>query len=216
MLRIALATTRQNPQPPLDNILSSCHCIVMLPDFYTLAHKSLRQAVSDTGVLLGGTDPETLPMAAAPVSEVVAELLSHASHEDHFIEPVLERFLPDIALEITSQHARLGYTIEAVLRQLDALAAEASMPAGGPLALYRAYQRMAAANLIHLDYEETVVMPALWTTAPAESLAEVMAAFNAAHPEAAQLFHRWPDSLTPTEREAFAITDLRHQPTVRS
>jgi hypothetical protein len=188
----------------------------MIPDFYTLAHKSIRQAVSDTGVLLGATDPETVSATFEPASEVVAELLAHASHEDHFIDPALERFLPDIALEINDQHRRLGNTIEAVQRQLDALASHAPVPPGGPLALYRAYHRMAAMNLIHLDYEETVVMPALWTTAPVEALTDVMAAFNAAHPDAAQLFHRWPDSLTPAEREAFGITSSTNQPALQS
>jgi hypothetical protein len=42
-----------------------------------------------------------------------------------------------------------------------------------------------------------------------------MAAFNAAHPEAAQLFHRWPDSLTPTERQAFGIPSSTHQPALQ-
>lgn len=180
--------------------------VVMSPDFYTLAHKSLRHAVSDTAVLVGATEPETLVAAVEPVSRVVADLLSHAGHEDHFIEPVLDRFLPDIALEIAVQHTRLGRAIDAVQRQLDGLASEPEVPPGGPLALYRSYQRMAATNLVHLDYEETVVMPALWAAATPGALADVMAAFNTAHPEAVELFHRWPDALTPTERDAFGIT----------
>lgn len=180
----------------------------MRPDFYTLAHKSLRHAVSDTAVVLGATEPEAVSIAVEPVSTVIADLLSHASHEDHFIEPVLDRFLPDLAHEIAAQHASLGKMIDAVHRQLDGLANEAAVPPGGPLALYRAYQRMAATNLVHLDYEETVVMPALWTTATPGALTDVMAAFSAAHPEAVQLFHRWPDALTRAEREAFGITNL--------
>jgi hypothetical protein len=67
---------------------------------------------------------------------------------------------------------------------------------------------MAAANLLHLDYEETVVMPALWTVAPPSALADVMAEFNAAHPEAVRLFHRWPAALTPTERSNLGIALL--------
>lgn len=177
----------------------------MTTDLYTLARKSLRQAVSTTAVMLGSATPDTLVSSVAPASDVIAELLDHAHHEDEFIEPVLDRFLPDIALEVASQHRQLTATIDAVHRQLDGLANEPSVAPGGPLALYRAFQRMAAANLVHLDYEETAVMPALWVAAPPEALDEVMASFTAAHPDASQLFHRWPDSLTPTERAAFGI-----------
>ncbi|MHB1139317.1 MAG: hemerythrin domain-containing protein [Microthrixaceae bacterium] len=182
----------------------------MTPDLYTLAHKPLRLAVSHTAVLVGAAEPDSVEEIAEPVSGVVAELLNHASHEDHFIDPLLARFLPDLALEIASQHERLGASIEAVQRQVDQLTRGAKVAAGGPLTLYRAFQRMAAMNLLHLDYEETIVMPALWTATPDGALAEVMAAFNAAHPEASQLFHRWPAALTPTERANFGITNEEH------
>jgi hypothetical protein len=189
----------------------------MAIDLYSLAHKPLRQAVGDSAVVLGAVDVEDLSLVVDPVSAAIGELHGHARHEDEFIEPVLDRFLPDIALEIAAQHARLGGVIDAVQRQLDALAGCSTAPSGAPIALYRAYQRMAAANLIHLDYEETVVMPALWTAAPPEALAEVMAAFNAAHPEAVELFHRWPDALTRKERAAFGITTTSTAaPTARS
>lgn len=183
----------------------------MSVDLYTLAHKSLRQAVSTTAVTLGAATPDTLASTVAPASEVIAELLAHAHHEDEFIEPVLDRFLPDIALEVGEQHRQLTATIDAVHRQLDGLASARAVAPGGPLALYRAFHRMAAANLVHLDYEETVVMPALWVAAPPEALDEVMASFNTAHPDASQLFHRWPDSLTPTERAAFGIATSAHE-----
>jgi hypothetical protein len=181
----------------------------MIPDLYTLAHKSLRQAVSSTAVMLGAAEPDGMAAVVAPTSAVIRELLDHASHEDEYIEPVLERFLPDVALEIAEQHAHLTRAIDAAHRQLEGLANEPTVAPGGPLALYRSFQRMAATNLVHLDYEETVVMPALWSTAPPEVLTDLMAAFNAAHPDASQLFHRWPDSLTRTERATFGIATSR-------
>jgi Hemerythrin HHE cation binding domain len=178
----------------------------MTPDLYTLAHKPLRLAVSDAAVLLGAAEPDTIADVAGPVALVIDELLGHAGHEDEFIEPALERYLPDVGLEIAAQHARLGASIDAVRRQLDALVTRAIVAPGAPLALYRAFQRMAALNLLHLDHEETVVMPALWTTTPPGVLEDLMAAFQAAHPESVQLFHRWPDALTPTERVNLGVT----------
>lgn len=177
----------------------------MLIDLYTLVHKPLRLAVSDAAALLGRTEHGVIADVAEPVTLVIEELLAHARHEDEYIEPVLERQVPDLALEIAAQHARLGASIDAVRRQLDTLVAEPAVPSGGPLALYRAFQRMAALNLWHLDHEETVVMPALWLAAPPEVLSEVMGAFRSAHPEAALLFHRWPDALTPSERASVGV-----------
>ena len=55
-------------------------------------------------------------------------------------------------------------------------------------------------DIAHLDVEETIVMPALWgVVAPAE-LREVLVSFNAAHPEAADLYRRVPHALTTGER----------------
>jgi hypothetical protein len=178
----------------------------MSPDLYTVAHKSLRLAVSDAGALIGAAEPESVGDLIEPVSSVVADLLAHADHEDHFIEPLLERHLPDLCIEIASQHERLGASIDAVRRQLDALTSSHVVAQGGPLSLYRAFQRMAASNLMHLDYEETVVMPALTRAAPDGALTDLMSEFNASHPEAALLFHAWPEALTPTERANFGIT----------
>jgi hypothetical protein len=176
------------------------------PDLYTVAHKSLRLAVSDAALLLGTAEPATAHGVLAPMVAVLHELHAHAAHEDEFIGPLLGRHLPGLADEIARQHEALGATIDAVHRQGDRLAARAEVEPGAPLALYRAFQRLAAANLVHLDHEETVVMPALWTAVSPGALSDLMAAFNLAHPEAAQLFHRWPDALTPTERDRFGIT----------
>ena len=177
----------------------------MLIDFYTLPHKALRCAVSEASIVLVALGPERAGTAGSAVAAVLDALLAHAAHEDEFIEPLLARHLPDAALEVARQHVTLTAAIDGVRRQADHLTLMANPEPGAPLALYRAFERMAAANLVHLDHEETVVMPALWLAVPAAELASLMDAFRAAHPEAADLYRRWPNALTPAERTMLGL-----------
>ena len=176
---------------------------MMSIDLYTLPHKPLRAATAQAGVLLGAADPGEVHVLVEPVQAALAELAHHAEHEEEFIDPLLERVLPDHAAEIARQHVALTAAIDGVRRQLDEIAGR-SQGEGGPaalLGLYRAFHRMAAINLAHLDHEESVVMPALWVSAPEGALADLMAAFRAAHPDAGDLYRRWPDALSPAERQ---------------
>jgi hypothetical protein len=177
----------------------------VLIDLYTLPHKALRCAVGEASTVLGALGPDDACAAAASVAEVVDVLLAHAAHEDEFIEPLLERHLPDAAFEIARQHGGLTAAIDGLRRQADHLAATANAEPGALLALYRAFERMAAANLVHLDHEESVVMPALWQAVPATELAALMDAFRAAHPDATELYRRWPNALTPAERTMLGL-----------
>jgi len=170
-------------------------------DLYTLPHKALRDAVGRAGTILAATEPSTAATSIAVVADVLDHLEAHGAHEDEYIQPVLAAYLPDIEADIAGQHRSLTAAISAARRHLDRLAATTEAASGELLTLYRSFQRLAAANLLHLDDEETRVMPALWVAAPPEALTDILARFRAAHPEAADLYRRWPDALTPDERQ---------------
>jgi hypothetical protein len=95
--------------------------------------------------------------------------------------------------------------VRSARRHLDRLAMTGEAPPGELLTLYRSFQRLAATNLMHLDDEETRVMPALWVAAPPDALSDVFARFRAAHPEAVDLYRRWPDALTTDERQLVGV-----------
>jgi hypothetical protein len=151
-------------------------------DLYSLPHKALRDALGAAGTALGAGEVEL-------AREALGLLDDHAAHEEGFIHPLLARHLPAVEAEVVAQH-----------RALDALLADCTAALDGdPVVAYRAYQRLVGFNLGHLDHEETVVMPALARAVPAEALVELFAAFRAAHPEANDLYVRWPGALTPAE-----------------
>jgi hypothetical protein len=174
-------------------------------DLYTLPHKALRDAMGRAGTLLAATEPSTAATSLAVVADVLDQLEAHGAHEDEFIQPVLAAHVPDIEADIAAQHRSLTAAIGGARRHLDRLTATAEAPPGELLTLYRSFQRLTATNLMHLDNEETHVMPALWVAAPSDALSDILARFRAAHPEAADLYRRWPDALTPVERQLVGV-----------
>jgi hypothetical protein len=174
-------------------------------DLYTLPHKALRDAMGRAGTVLAAIEPTTATTNMAVVADVVDQLEAHGAHEDEFIEPVLAAYVPDIGADIAGQHRSLAAAMGRTRHHLDRVAMASEPSPGELLTLYRSFQRLVAANLLHLDDEETRVMPALWAAAPPDALADILTRFQAAHPEAADLYRRWPDALTPHERQLVGL-----------
>jgi iron-sulfur cluster repair protein YtfE (RIC family) len=175
-------------------------------DLFTLPHKALRALVGLTATRLGALDVANRRDVEHMQNELhglVDELQSHGAHEDEFILPLLDRHLPDLATRMRFEHAEVGGGLADVRRATAGFGAEPSM--GRQLALYRQLRRFEGLNLRHLDFEETVVMPALWQTAPTQDLADLMAAFRAAHPEAGDLYRHAPEALTFSERTMVGV-----------
>lgn len=177
-------------------------------DVYSLPHKALRASLADAGTALGAADSDTFMSACEIVSASLDELVAHADHEDSFVQPVIERFLPDTGADVAGQHAALHLRLDAMRRQLETATTEPSARA----ATYRSYQRLIAHNLAHLDHEESVVLPALWSAVPARVLDDLMARFRAAHPEATELYRRHANALTTAENALFTASASTERP----
>ena len=171
------------------------------PDLFTLPHKALRAWVGATATALGGLDTTDLAAGTALIAQlrcVLTDLGEHGRHEDDFIVPVLDQHLPDLADRLRREHTAL----ESSFATLSSLIGEfeQSPSTALHLNLYRELRGFEGRNLAHLDFEETVIMPALWRAVTADDLLRVFQAFKAAHPEAIELYHRVPDAITPRER----------------
>jgi hypothetical protein len=133
-------------------------------DLYRDIHKGIRSELFGLTDQAGSLDPSDRADRAdlsARVQGVVELLVSHAEHEDAFVQPAIEAHLPDLAQQIEADHHRL----EARIALLNEQAVDAVDPAGDPRGnAHRLYVDLASFvsdYLAHQDLEERVVMPAL-------------------------------------------------------
>jgi iron-sulfur cluster repair protein YtfE (RIC family) len=134
-------------------------------DLYRDIHKGIRAELFSLTGSTGSLDPADRPgrvAVADHLRSVVDTLVTHAEHEDQWIEPVLQAELPMLATEVHDEHEVLEARMEGLLQ----LAGEAiDAPAGDERrsvsALYLDLASFTSAYLAHQDKEEQVIMPAL-------------------------------------------------------
>lgn len=173
------------------------------PDLFTLPHKALRAWVGATATAVGGLDTTDVAACTALITQLrflLTDLGEHGRHEDDFIVPVLDQHLPDLAERLRGEHTAHESSIATLSSIIGEF--EQSPSTTLQLNLYRELRGFEGRNLAHLDFEETVIMPALWRAVTADDLLRVFQAFKGAHPEAIELYLRVPDAITPQERAA--------------
>jgi hemerythrin HHE cation binding domain-containing protein len=99
---------------------------------------------------------------ATRVDDLVALLVSHAHHEDTFVQPAIEQYMPALATKIASDHE----VLEARMVDLQTFAGRAvdARDTSCRTAVRRLYLELASftsAYLAHQDVEERLVMPEL-------------------------------------------------------
>ena len=134
-------------------------------DLYRDIHKGIRAELFAVTSSAGSIDPADRCDRAAladHITSVAAVLESHAHHEDAIIDPVLDRHLPDLADEITSDHGRLE-TMFASITDLSGATIEASASDQRRLLqlLHLDLARFTSSYLNHIDLEERAVMQRL-------------------------------------------------------
>jgi iron-sulfur cluster repair protein YtfE (RIC family) len=143
-------------------------------NMYRDIHKGLRAELFAVTTAAGSVDPGD-PAAVAAVGQrwrnLVHVLVTHAEHEDEWMQPVIERYAPAQAEVIARVHPEL----EAQLAALEILADRAAdtCPAESRLLVHRMYLGFAsftATYLQHQEFEEFQVMPVLSEHIPADEL----------------------------------------------
>ena len=134
-------------------------------DLYRDIHKGIRSELFAITTTAGSVDPADRHGRLALADHVASMgdvLVSHAAHEDAFIEPALLEHLPELAERIDADH----HVLEARYAWLTELAMDAADATGtdrrrlGHL-LYLESSGFTSAYLAHQVVEERLVMPAL-------------------------------------------------------
>jgi hypothetical protein len=134
-------------------------------DMYRNIHKGLRHELFGITEAIGGVDPANdaaVEATAARLEGVVRLLISHAEHEDEFLQPAIEDKAPALAQVIAEEHPRL----EGQMAGLEVLADRAVSATGAQrrLFVHRLYLGLASFTseyLAHQAFEELEVTPAL-------------------------------------------------------
>lgn len=172
-------------------------------NFYTIIHKGIRHELGELLRLGAGTDFAG-PEAAAYVARLRASIRlmnEHALHEDHHVEPLLERFAPPLARRVAATHRVLEAHEHEVLRLCEAALGS---PADGH-ALYLALTRYAATQYGHMAEEESDVIEALWERMSDDQIMGVEHAIvSGIAPEDNATYMAWMiHGISDPEREAF-------------
>ncbi len=138
-------------------------------DLYRDIHKGIRAELFAVVSEAGRLDPCDRCARAALADHVsaVADLLdSHAVHEDTVIEPVLLHHRPELAAQMADDH----HVLDRRVRKFVALAQHLTHVSAGDerRAAHELYLELASFTgqyLLHQDFEERVLMPALEATA---------------------------------------------------
>ncbi len=134
-------------------------------DFYRDIHKGIRAELFAVTHAAGTVDPgssEAIAAVATRWRNLSGMLVTHADHEEVYVQPVIEEHAPRLAGEIISAHREL----EARAAGLEVLADHAvdACPADARLVTHRLYLGLAgfaSAYMVHQEFEELEVMPAL-------------------------------------------------------
>lgn len=177
------------------------------PDLYRNVHKGQRLHLFALAGEIGRADPQDAAQVAELAGRVRAALgglRDHAEHEEHFIHPVLRQRASAVAEALEREHRWVdsGFMeVEESLRRLGTMPDRAAACAG----LYRAWCRMVAAYLAHLDNEERLAMPALWDSCSDEEIGGIMRAFVAQRSAGDLLedLRAQMPALAPQERAAY-------------
>jgi hypothetical protein len=134
-------------------------------DLYRDVHKGVRAELFGVTLQAGSLDPSdrTARLAFADrVGALVRLLETHAAHEDDWIQPVIETYLPSAASRIASDHAAFD-TRTADIHEMARAAAQASGEPARTIGheVYLELASFTSAYLSHQDLEERVVMPTL-------------------------------------------------------
>jgi hypothetical protein len=155
-------------------------------DPYRNIHKGIRAVLFSVTSEAGRIDPADERARSGFADHVLAAadlLEGHAGHEDRFIQPVLEEYAPELALEIAQEHSTFGCQLTAfraassAVVESDRRAARATMHH-----LYLDLALFTSTYLAHQEMEERVVAPTLLAAIGYDELRQIDEALVASIP----------------------------------
>ncbi len=143
---------------------------------YRSHHASLREDFDHLSRLIGGIEAARGDGRSVEAVRTAARFLErcvrpHAGWEDRAVYPLLDDHVPGGDLLTTSARGQH----ETIERQTRALVEEAARPAPDAVGFARRADQLLGVLRLHLDFEDTLVIPLLERHVPADVLAKALA-----------------------------------------
>jgi iron-sulfur cluster repair protein YtfE (RIC family) len=138
-------------------------------DLYTNVHKGQRMNLFNLGILAGTIDYSS----QKSIGEFYNQLLQmkddmhlHATLEETCIHPLLTERVPEGAKDLEKDHQEMRQRLDSLVAHFESIRAkrkEFERSRELELEFYRALNRFNAFYLIHIDKEEEIIHPTLWS-----------------------------------------------------
>jgi hypothetical protein len=146
-------------------------------DIYRNIHKGIRRELFGVTEAWGQVDPSDaaeVEVVANRMRQLVKLLVSHAEHEDEYVQPWVDQFVPTVGDALTIEH----HALEEQLASLEILTDRAIGLANSKRSLtvhrlHLGWASFTAEFLQHMAFEEMEVLPGLCSTLPADKLAAI-------------------------------------------
>lgn len=167
----------------------------MRVDLFSTVHKGLRALLFELSNEVARVDlaDPGLDALLAQVGRACAFLDEHAHQEDALVVPALRQVAPELATALDREHRMLETIQTEVVGAAGALARTPTAELGAQL--LRVVNRLIAAQLAHMNREETDANHALWAGYTDDDLAAIRERLIAAIPPSRQA--QWRAVLAP-------------------
>lgn len=146
-------------------------------DAYRDVHKGIRAELFAVTASAGNTDPndrDGRAALAAHLVDVIEFLIEHARNEDTHVLPLLETQLPALFERNAGEHAALDAHLDRIADRAFAMTEAATGEQRARVHnLYLDLASFTSAYLVHQEFEERIVMPALLGTIGVEGALEM-------------------------------------------
>lgn len=154
-------------------------------DPLTPVHKAIRKRLFELGVLVGRTDlddPSAVVAFEPDFDRATALLKVHANFEEGYLLPLARKYGITDSDHFAEEHRHHDQELDALIEQLKSLRQGRAAQGAAGRNLYQALSRFVASYLLHLDEEETKLLPQIFAKVPNAEVAAEFQRFRATRP----------------------------------
>lgn len=148
-------------------------------DPLTPIHKAIRKRLFELGVLVGRTDLGDGAAIESDFERTTSLLKAHAAFEEGYLLPLARKAGVQGSEHFEEEHRHHDHELEALIAQFRALRQGGNALGEGGRNLYQALSRFIGSYLLHLDEEETQLLPQIFEKVPNEEVTAELQRFRA-------------------------------------